>query len=93
MADRIVSVPLPSDLHAELVNVPLFYGKLTEKIQIDLAIGMFVSKETSLTRAAGYAGMTLIDFIDLLNRLGVSAVDYSEDMLMDDLAFAESFSS
>jgi predicted HTH domain antitoxin len=54
---------------------------------------MFVSKEVSLTRAAEYAGMTLFDFIDLLNRLGVSTVDYSEEMLEDDLAFAERLSS
>jgi predicted HTH domain antitoxin len=92
MSDRTIAVPMPPDLYAELGNVPLFQGRINEKIQLNLAVGMFVSKEVSLTRAAEYAGMTLVDFIDLLNKLGVSTVDYSEEMLADDLAFAERLS-
>ena len=93
MVERTVAVSIPPDLYAELGNVPLFQGKLKEKIQLNLAIGMFVSREVSLTRAAEYAGMKLMDFIDLLNKLGLPTVDYTEDMLADDLAFAESLSS
>jgi len=93
MVERTVAVSIPPDLYAELENVPLYQGKLKEKIQLSLAIGMFVSREVSLTRAAEYAGMKLMDFIDLLNKLGLPTVDYTEDMLTDDLAFAESLSS
>ena len=93
MVERTVAVSIPPDLCAELENVLLFQGKLKEKIQLNLAIGMFVSREVSLTRSAEYAGMKLMDFIDLLNKLGLPTVDYTEDILMDDLAFAESLSS
>ena len=93
MPERTVAVSLPLDLYAELENVPLFQGKLKEKVQLSLAIGMFVSREISLTRAAEYAGMTLLDFIDLLNKLGLPIVDYTEDMLADDFAFVDSISS
>ena len=54
-----VSVTMPYDLFAELESVPSFHGKLRQKLQLDLAIGMFVSKEVSLTRAAEYAAMTI----------------------------------
>jgi predicted HTH domain antitoxin len=93
MVERTISLSIPPDLYAELGNVPLFQGKLKEKIQLNLAIGMFVSREVSLTKAAEYADMKLIEFIDLLNKLGLPTVDYTDDMLVDDLAFAESLSS
>ena len=88
--EQSISVSIPSDLFAELGSFPSFHGKLRQKLQLDLAIGMFVSKEVSLTRAAEYAAMTITDFSELLNSFGVSVVDYSDDMLVDDLAFAES---
>ena len=88
MRDRTITVSIPPDLYAELGSIPLFHGGLKKKIQLDLAVGMFVSKEVSLTRAADYAGMTLLDFSEMLNNLGVPVVDYSEEMLAEDLAFA-----
>ena len=84
MNEKTVVVSMPPDLYAELGSVPAFYGKLRQKLQLDLAIGMFVSKEVSLSRAAEYAGMTLPDFSELLNGFGVPVVDYSADMLADD---------
>ena len=57
--------------------------------QVDSAIGMFVSKEASLSRAAEYAGMALQDFSELLINFDVPVVEYTEDMLQDDLAFAK----
>jgi len=89
MEERTVAVPIPSDLYTELCSVPMFYGKLEQKLRIDLAVGMFVSREISLSRAAEYSGMTLYDFAQLLNDLGVPVVDYTADMLEDDLLFAD----
>ena len=89
MEDRMVAVPMPSDLYTELCSVPMFYGELEQKLKIDLAVGMFVSREISLSRAAEYSGMTLCDFAQLLNSLGVPVVDYTADMLEDDLIFAD----
>jgi len=89
MDERTVAISLPSDLYAELGRTPKFRGKLKKKVQLDLAVGMFVSKEISLSRAAEYAGLALQDFIELLCTFGVPVVDYSEDMLEEDLAFAK----
>ena len=92
MIERTIAVSIPPDLYAELGSIPLFHGELKKKIQLDLAIGMLVSKEVSLTRAADYAGMTLLDFSELLNNFGVPIVDYTEEMLEDDIAFAQGIS-
>jgi predicted HTH domain antitoxin len=89
MDERTVAISLPSDLYTELGHTPMFRGRLKSKIQLDLAVGMFVSKEISLSRAAEYAGMALQDFIELLCNFGVPVVDYTEEMLEDDLAFVK----
>jgi len=89
LKERAVQVSIPQDLYAELGQASRFRGKLKQKLQLDLAVGMFVSKEISLSRAAEYADMALQDFIELLISFGVPVVDYSEDMLDDDLAFVE----
>jgi len=89
MDERTVSISLPPDLYTELGCSPKFRGRLKSKIQLDLAVGMFVSKEISLSRAAEYAGMALGEFIQLLVNFGVPVVDYTEEMLEDDLAFAK----
>jgi len=89
MVQRVVSVSVPLDLYAELGSVSSFQGNLKQKLQLHLAIGMFISKEVSLARAAEYADMSLSDFSDMLGGFGVSIVDYSEDMLADDLLFAK----
>ena len=89
MTEKTITVSVPSDLYAELGSVPPFHGNIRQKLQIGLAIGMFISKEISLSRAAEYAEMSLSDFSDMLNGFGVSVVSYSEEMLVDDLVFAE----
>jgi len=89
MDERTVSISLPPDLYTELGYSPKFRGRLKSKIQLDLAVGMFVSKEISLSRAAEYAGIALGEFIQLLVNFGVPVVDYTEEMLEDDLAFAK----
>ena len=88
MTEQNISVSIPSDLYAELGNVPSFHGTIKQKLQLNLAIGMFIAREISLARAAEYAGVALSDFAELLNGFGVPVVNYSEDMLADDLAFA-----
>ena len=93
MDDMTIAVAVPSDIYAELGSVPSFHGKLKQKVQLDLAVGMFVSQEVSLSRAAEYAGMALHDFAVLLNGFGIPVVNYTEEMLIDDLAFAEALGS
>ena len=87
MTEKIIPVSVPPDLYAELESVPSYQGNLRQKLRLDLAIGMFVSKVVSLARAAEYAGMTVSEFSELLNGFGAPVVSYSEDMLADDVAF------
>ena len=89
MESKTVTVSIPHDLYAELGNSPTFYGKIDQKLRLDLAVGMFVSKAVSLSRAAAFANMSLSDFIELLNSFDVPVVDYCDEMLNDDLAFAK----
>ena len=89
MTEKTVTLSVPPDLYAELGSVPSFQGNLIQKLQLSMAIGMFISKEVSLSRAAEYAGMSLTDFSEMLNGFGVSVVNYSEEMLADDIAFIE----
>ena len=89
MTEKTIPISVPLDLYAELENVSSPGGNLGQKLRQDLAIGMFISKKVSLSRAAEYVGMPLYDFSELLRGLGVSVASYTEDMLADDLAFAE----
>lgn len=88
MSEQTISVTIPSDLYTELGSVPSYNGKLMRRLLLDLAVGMFVSGEISLARAAAFASMPIADFAELLNNYGVPVVDYTEDMLADDLTFA-----
>jgi len=87
MTEQTIAVSIPLDLYAELGNVPSFHGTIKQKLQINIAVGMFIAREVSLARAAEYAGMALSDFSELLNSFGVPVINYSEDMLAEDLAF------
>ena len=60
-----------------------------ERFQINMAIGMFASKEVSLAKAAEVAGVTLANFIDILKELQIPSISYTLEMLEDDLAFAK----
>ena len=61
---------------------------VNEKLQSRLAIGMFVSQEISLAKAAQLAGQSISEFMDTLKGLGIPSVSYTEDMLLDDFKFA-----
>ena len=47
MESKTVTVSIPHDLYAELGNSPAFYGKIDQKLRLDLTVGMFVSKAVS----------------------------------------------
>ena len=60
-----------------------------DRLQANLAVGMFVSKEISLAKAAQLAQKDIEEFMYILKKLEIPAVTYSEDMLEDDLEFAK----
>jgi len=83
-----VSLTFPNDLMYEVKALPSNAG-VNEKIQTYLAIGLFVSRAVSLARAAELAGQTLMEFMGTLKFLGIPAVTYTEEMLEEDIAFAD----
>ena len=85
-----ISLAVPDDIYFEVNAMPKTDLDISKKIQQRLAIGMFVSKEISLAKAAQLAGQSVSDFMSTLNRLSIPSFFYTEDMLSDDIAFANS---
>jgi len=84
-----ISLSIPDDIVFEVKSLPRGEATINAKLQLSLAIGMFVSQEISLARAAQLAGKDLVDFMNILKELNIPAFTYTEDMLEDDLKFAE----
>ncbi|MCL2187962.1 MAG: UPF0175 family protein [Defluviitaleaceae bacterium] len=86
---RSVSLTIPDDVYFEVSSLPSREATLNDKLQLRLAIGLFVFQEVSLSKAAQLAGQNLIEFMNTLNGLGIPSFTYTEDMLNDDLKFVE----
>ena len=84
-----VSLAIPDDIIYEVRSMPNRDLAINEKLKIRLAIGMFVSQEISLARAAQLAGQNLVEFMDTLKGLGIPSVIYTEEMFLDDMKFVE----
>jgi len=85
-----VSLAIPDDIVYEIKSLPKRETEISDKLQLSLAIGMFVSHEISLAKAAELAGKNLYEFIDILKSIGTPSMIYTEDMLGDDLFFTKS---
>jgi len=82
---RNVSLAIPDDVYFEVNSLPSRDTALNAKLQLRLAIGMFVSQEVSLAKAAQLAGQNLAEFMDTLKSLGIPSVVYTEEMYLDDM--------
>ena len=87
MAVHNISLSIPDDIVFEVKSQPKMDEAIDIKLQLSLAIGMFVSQEISLAKAAQLAGKNLADFINILIARGIPAFTYTQDMLADDLKF------
>ena len=83
-----MSLTIPDDIMYEVKSLPSDGRTVNEKLQLHLAIGMYVSNEISLAKAAQLAGQNISEFIDILIGLSIPTLNYTEDMLLDDLRFA-----
>ena len=54
-----INLSVPDDIVFEIKSLPRGGATINAKLQLSLAIGMFVSKEISLARAAQLAGKNL----------------------------------
>ena len=84
-----VSLEIPDDIIFEVKSLPKIETKINDKLQLSLAIGMFVSQEISLAKAAELAKKNLAEFMDILKTRDIPLFFYTEDMLEDDLKFVE----
>jgi len=82
-----VNLAIPDDIIYEVSSLPNRGSAAHEKLQLRLAIGMFVSQEISLAKAAQLAGQTVAEFMDTLKGLNIPSFIYTDDMLLDDLKF------
>jgi predicted HTH domain antitoxin len=83
-----MNITIPNDLAFQIRSTPRYGSAVNDKLQMLLAIGLFASKEVSLAKAAELAGQSLVEFMGTLKFLGIPAVVYTEEMLEDDLSFA-----
>ena len=83
-----ISLAIPDDIIFEVSSLPSREKVITEKLQLRLAIGMFVSQEISLAKAAQLAGKCIVEFMNTLKGLDIPSFNYTDDMLHDDLIFA-----
>jgi len=82
---RNVSLAIPDDVYFEISSLPNKETTLNAKLQLIFAIGMFVSHEVSLSKAAQLAGLNLVDFMETLKIRGIPSVIYTEGMYLEDM--------
>ena len=84
---QMVDVSIPDNLASQIKSIPRLGIETSDKMQMLLAIGLFVTKEVSLARAAELAGQTLLEFMGTLKVLGIPSLVYTEEMYEDDQNF------
>jgi predicted HTH domain antitoxin len=93
MKDKSVNLCIPEDI---LFEIDSFYTKgqsLEDKLKLNLAIGLFVSKNISLGKAAQISGKPLAEFISVLNSLDIPTVEYTLEAHEDDDDFMSQYKS
>ena len=84
---QMIDVLIPDNLASQIKSTPRLGSATSDKIQMLLAIGLFVTKEVSLARAAELAGQSLMEFMGTLKFLEIPSLVYTEEMYEDDLRF------
>ena len=89
MLSNQFQVSLPNELMPFLYQIK--DGKSTdEKVTLSIAIGMFLSKQATLAKAAELARKTIWEFVDVLKAQGVPWGEYSDDaFLLDELTLSK----
>ena len=68
-----------------LLTIPFDENLLKYGVQRTLALLFVQTQQLTLAQAARFAGMALEEFIELLGKGGINAVDYPADDLEDEL--------
>jgi len=89
VSEKLLQFTVPEDLFDAVDETSGFLDNAQNKLRICLALGMLIFGEISLARAAELAGMPLAEFMDVLEKLHIPAITYTDEMLADDLQFIE----
>ena len=84
---QMVDVAIPNNLALQIKSTQRFGHATSDKTQMLLAIGLFVTGEVSLARAAELAGQSLLEFMGILKFLGIPVLVYTEEMYEEDQSF------
>jgi predicted HTH domain antitoxin len=82
MNTETVSFEIPQ---AVLASLKVGTMELARNIRLLAAIDYFREKKLSLGKAAELAGMSRLDFMDVLSGKGIVLFDYDESMLVSEL--------
>ncbi len=83
-----LSLLIPDDVVFEVKSLARGGSTVDDRLRFSLAVGMFVSGDISLAKAAQLAGKNLHEFMNSLSGFNIPAFTYTEEMLADDLKFA-----
>ena len=81
------TVQLDKDLAMFINRLAFLGGSLDERVNVSLAISLFVERQVSLARAAEFSNKSLTEFMDILKKSNIPWCEYTEEMKnTDDLA-------
>jgi len=83
----LVNLSIPDEVIYEFKSSGKRGDNLDNRLRLNLAIGLFVNQEMSLAKCAQMSGLDLVDFMNVLQNIGIPSLYYSEEMLSDDLMF------
>jgi predicted HTH domain antitoxin len=90
---KSVNINLPEDVLFEIDALHIQGRTLEDKLKLNLSIGLFVSRDISLGKAAQLADKSLSEFAEILNQLSIPVVEYTEEMYEDDIEFRNKYKS
>ena len=88
-SDVILEIHCPSSVYQSLRAGGLDKESLQKEAQISVAVRLFADGRLSLGKAAEFAGVPLIRFMDILRRFNVPIVEYGEEEFVQDIQTIE----
>ena len=81
----ILEIQCPSSVYRALRAEGFNKVSLQKEAQIRIAISLFADGRLSLGRASEFAGMSIVNFMDVLRQSNVPIVEYDEEEFAQDL--------
>jgi len=81
-----ITLDIPNNIHVALHVTP---AEAEARLKLELAVALYAQKALGLGKAAQLAGMSRLDFNDVLAERGIP-MHYGQKELDEDLAYARS---